>query len=201
MNGSILGKLTLTEQRILTGIGGILFLLINVTYVWPQIGRLQAINEQLGELRRKLNEFQIEVTNSSIYQQKLLEFQNKGLQVLPEERSLTLMRIVQDLARSCQLNITAITPVPAPQTVRTNLFYDEEILRVSFDAQPEALVSFFHSLGSEYPMIQARTVEIQPSPRRYSLQGYFHVVASYRKIPSKQRPAITNSSSTNRTEL
>lgn len=178
--GGLFQSMRRRERGLILSIGLLCFAVLNVVVVWPQIRQLGPLGQEMGKLQTQLEQFQREVSNAKLYQQQLIELQSKTLSALPAERSTTLLRLVQELSRKHNLTISSSQPVLG-RGDRTNELFEEESIRLTYEAQPEGLVGFLYELAQRYSMVLVRSLEIRPAPRRYTLQGTIEIVAFYRK--------------------
>ena len=186
MAQSFFSTLRPAERRFLLGVGTILFIVFNVSFVWPQFGRWGELQQKLAEARKKLQQYQAEVAKAHLYQRRLIELRQQGLSVMPEERALQLLRTVQQIAQQNHLTILGTRQMPSRSNTSTNAFFDEQVLNVSFQSDNEALINFLYTLGVEHTMIRVRDLEIRPDPPRYSLRGSMNLVAAYQKTRTRK---------------
>ena len=88
------------EIRLVVGVGFVLFVVLNVMFVWPQFGEVAKSQIQIAQLQRDLVRFKKEVANATAYQASLKKLEQEGGSVLAEDQALNLIRTVQSLAAS-----------------------------------------------------------------------------------------------------
>jgi hypothetical protein len=181
---SSLDKLNLRpgEKRLLVGIGIVLFLVLNVLFVWPKFGEFGRLRAETEKIQREMARFQTEIDQEPTYQKLLRELAGQGSQVIREEQTLKLQQTVQSqaLASGVTINSYAMQNSRATTTV-TNAFFDEQSLVVTYDTKYGPLINFLVNLAEDESMIRVRHMDVKPDLSRQRLQGNITLVASYQK--------------------
>lgn len=181
---SSLDKLNLRpgEKRLLVGIGIVLFLVLNVLFVWPKFGDFGRLRAETEKIQREMDRFQTEIDKAPTYKKLLQELAGQGSQVIREEQTLKLQQTVQSqaLASSVTINSYAMQNTRTTTTV-TNAFFDEQSLVVAYDTKYGPLISFLVNLAEDESMIRVRTMDVKPDLSRQRLQGNITLVASFQK--------------------
>ena len=181
---SSLDKLNLRpgEKRLLVGIGIVLFLVLNVLFVWPKFGDFGRLRAETEKIQREMTRFQTEIDKEPTYQKLLRELAGQGSQVIREEQTLRLQQTVQSqaLASGVTINSYAMQNTRTTTTV-TNAFFDEQSLVVAYDTKYGPLISFLVNLAEDESMIRVRNMEVKPDLSRQRLQGNITLVASFQK--------------------
>jgi len=181
---SSLDKLNLRpgEKRLLVGIGIVLFLVLNVLFVWPKFGDFGRLRAETEKIQREMTRFQTEIDKEPTYQKLLRELAGQGSQVIREEQTLRLQQTVQSqaLASGVTINSYAMQNTRTTTTV-TNAFFDEQSLVVAYDTKYGPLISFLVNLAEDESMIRVRNMDVKPDLSRQRLQGNITLVASFQK--------------------
>jgi hypothetical protein len=181
---SSLDKLNLrpSEKRLLVGIGIVLFLVLNVLFVWPKFGEFGRLRAETEKIQREIARFQTEIDKEPTYQKLLRELAGQGSQVIREEQTLKLQQTVQSqaLASGVTINSYAMQNSRTTTTV-TNAFFDEQSLVVTYDTNYRPLINFLVNLAEDESMIRVRNMDVKPDLSRQRLQGNITLVASYQK--------------------
>ena len=189
---SIFDKLNLRpgERRLVVIVGIIVFVVLNITFVWPNFGAYAATKKTIQETKNKLARFKREVNNRPQYEQRLKELQDKGVFVAEENQALQLQRDVTSQATLSGVAISRYDPSSRAVSGRTNSFFDEASLLINFTTGEKELIDFLYRLGSGNSLIRVFSMNIGPEvPNRYKLQGGITLVESFQKKPLKPAPA------------
>ena len=183
----------------------VLVLLVNWIFVWPYFNEWTPTSVQLVKFRQQIATHSSEVGKAPSYKQRILELQGSGASVLPADQANSMMQKIQTQANSSQINLQSVVPVGGRgrfgSTVRTNDFFDEQIMRVKLTAGERELVDFLYSLGSGDSTIRVRNISnLRLDPSAQKLQADVDLVAMFQKKPPTpavaapvRSPASTNS--------
>lgn len=181
------------EKRLLVGIGIVLFVVLNVLFVWPRFGEFGRVRNRTAAVRSEIAKFEAEIAREADYQKQMREMEGQGSKIVREEQSLRLLQTVQSQALASQVRISSFQEQSRGLNTATNAFFDEQSLVVSYDAGYHELINFVVSLAEHESMIRVRQMDVKPDGGRHRLQGNITLVASYQK----SRPgAATNLTST-----
>ena len=81
------------EIRLVVGMGFILFVVLNVMFVWPQFGEVAKAQAKITQLQRDVVRFKKEIANAPTYQASLKKLEQEGGSVLAEDQALNLIQI------------------------------------------------------------------------------------------------------------
>ena len=168
------------EKRIVIGAGILVFILLNYFLVWPRFGDLKKNEEALRHVRRKLDLYKAEVARNTEYKVKLAKLEEGNPMVESADQALQLIRRVQEQASRSGITLASQRPVPKVN-IKTNDFFEEEGLSISFNTGDKELVDFLVTLGGENSMIRVRDMDIKPDPQRVQLVCNLTLFASYPK--------------------
>jgi len=178
------------ERRLVVGVGILIFIVLNLTFVWPNFGAYAANENRIRETKNKLNRFSKEVDNKPRYERELKTLEDKGVFVGQEVQDLELQREVRSQAQIAGVDVRQLAPTVRGMSTRTNSFFDEVSLVINFVTGEKELVDFLYRLGSGNSLIRVRTMTLGPElPARQKLQGTMTLVESFQKKPVKAAPA------------
>jgi Tfp pilus assembly protein PilO len=196
-----LSKLNLRpqERRLIALVAIVLFVVLNIVFVWPHFndwGRLK-----LAQLRaeRTLQTYQSEIAKSKAYNVKLRELESAGSSVLPEEQELDLVKVVDSQAQLNGLFLIQLDSRPKQSTTQTNRFFEEQYVTLHVTSDNEQLVNFLVSLTSNNSLIRVKDLTIKTADAAATkLDELMTLVASYqRKTPAKTQAPIVPTRTTN----
>lgn len=188
-------KLTLRtgEKRLLVAIGIVLFIVLNVLFVWPKFGEFGRVRTKTDKVRQEIAKFQAEIDKTPSYQKVLKEMEGQGSRIVKEEQSLRLLQTVQSQALANGVRINSSQESTRGFNIATNAFFDEQSLVVSYDTSYQPLIDFLVGLAEHESMIRVRQMDVKPDPSRQRLQGNITLVASFQKSrpgsPAAAQPA------------
>jgi len=184
------------EKRLLVAIGIVLFIVLNVLFVWPKFGEFGRVRARTDKVRQEIKKFQTEIDRAPGYQKILKEMEGQGSRIVKEEQSLRLLQTVQSQALASGVKINSSQESSRSFNVATNAFFDEQSIVVSYDSGYQQLINFLVGLAEHESMIRVRQMDVKPDPSRQRLQGNLTLVASYQKsrpassaVPAQ--PAVT----------
>lgn len=195
---SILDKLNLRpgERRLVVVVALVVFVLLNLMFVWPQFKEWSRLQKRKDQLRQDTHRFQKEIAQVPAYKKQLAELKKKGVQVADEKQALELQRQVTSLAAMHNVQINSYTPAIRSSSSsggKTNQFFEEQSGTINFVAEEEDLVNFLYTLSSGDSLIRVRSMTLNPDPTRMKLMGNITLVASYPKsAPPRPTPVAAS---------
>src|ERR1041384_3636525 len=164
---SVFDKLNLRpgERRLVVGVGIVIFIVLNLTFVWPNFGAYASTKKTIGETETKLRRFRMEVARKDGYERELKTLENSGGLVGEEVQDLELQREIRSQAQIAGINVSGSSAAPR-MTGRTNAFFDEVSLNVSFTTMDggtnseKELVDFLYRIGSGNSLIRVRGMNL-----------------------------------------
>jgi Tfp pilus assembly protein PilO len=169
------------EKRLLVAIGIVLFIVLNVLFVWPKFGEYGRVRTRTDKVRQEIAKFQAEIDKAPTYQKVLKEMEGQGSRIVKEEQSLRLLQTVQSQALASGVKINSSQETSRGFNIATNAFFDEQSIVVSYDTGYRQLVDFLVGLAEHESMVRVRHMDVRRAPNTYSLQGNLTLVASYQK--------------------
>ncbi len=184
------------EKRLLVGIGIVLFMVLNVLFVWPKFGEFGRVRQRTEKVRQEISKFQAEIDKAPTYQRVLKEMEGQGSRIVREEQALQLLQTVQSQALATGVRINSSQETSRGFNIATNAFFDEQSLVVSYDTGYRQLINFLVGLAEHESMIRVRQMDVKRSPNNQSLQGNVTLVASFQKSRASQPAATPQPTST-----
>ena len=182
-----LARLNSTERRFVVGVMVVVFIVINVLFVWPRFKDWEKVKVQIGKAQNNLQAFQKEIGQKSSYEALVRELQGEDAAVPEEDQMTEFLRTIQMHAVGSGVRIDGNTQRP---TV-TNQFFLERAQSLSVQAGEPQLVDFLFRLGAGNSMIRVRGLTLRPDPPRFQLTASITLVASYKKKTATRPPAKT----------
>ena len=132
------------ERRLVVGIGVILFLVLNLVFVWPHFKDWRETREKLEAAHATIAKYRAEIAQAPEYEKKVKVYEDEGAAVVAEDQANQFLRTVQNQAAVSGVTITSISR----QSTRTNEFFLEQLQTFQVQAREEQLVDFLFNLGS-----------------------------------------------------
>jgi hypothetical protein len=173
------------EKRLVVGVSVVLFIVLNVWFVFPFFGDWSKTQARNVTAREKLQKFEAEVANISKYEAEVNALQSEGLDVPQEDQSVQFLRVIQNQSALSGVNIMGTTKA----TTRTNLFFLEQSQSVNVQSGEKQLVDFLYNLGAGNSLIRVRELTLGPDQTRMQLVANVQLVASYQKKPTQKTAA------------
>src|SRR3954462_4472387 len=136
------------ERRLVVIVGIVVFIVLNLVFVWPNFGAYSTVNAQIKKTEIDFRRFTKEVERKAEYEKTLRTLQTAGVFVGQEDQALQLQRDVEVQARQSQVNVLRYDPAPRGSMGRTNAFFDEQSLQISVSTGEKELVDFLYNLGA-----------------------------------------------------
>lgn len=179
-----LSRLSSTERRFVVGVVLVIFVVLNVGFVWPHFSDWSRMKGRLFAARKKLAAYQAEVSQLATYRTELDKMENAGASVPEEDQAIDLLRTLQMQAADSSVNIMN----NSRPTTRTNQFFVELTQGITVQSGEKELVEFLYNLGTGDSTIRVRDLALSPDGQRQQLNANIKLVASYQKKPVA-RPA------------
>lgn len=179
------------ERRLVVGVGTVVFIVLNMFFVWPHFSARGKALEDLAAARALRTKFEKEVAEAPESQRKVRAIESEAEPVPPEDQGLQFLRTIQTQAAQSGVTLTGTSR----ETIRTNSqFFIERSQTITVVATEQQLVDFLFNIGAAGSMIRARDLSLRPDAPRQRLGGSVKLVASYqKKAPPKPAPAATAS--------
>jgi len=183
-------NLRASERRLLVVVALVLFVVVNIWFVWPHFGDLKQLQAQRGRAIKKLALYQEEIGKKAEREAEVARLEFAGSNVPVQDQAIELLRSIQKQASAHQVGITG----NSRQMTRTNEFFIEQTQNITTLSDEPELVEFLYDLGSGNSTIRVRDLSVRPDAQRYNLSANIKLVSSYRVDPAtakKSQPAKT----------
>jgi len=183
---TLLDKLNLRpqERRLVVMAVAVLFIILQVWFVWPHFKDWGVTQSELAKARRTIEDYRAEFARTNDYQIKLAALENEGVTVLVAEQvqpNLLISRI-QSQARQSGLNWNRINAAPSSLADRANEFFQEQFIDLGVNPTGDKeLIDFLLAVANSELMIRVKDITLSPDPANSRLQGNMRLVASFQK--------------------
>ncbi|HKI69267.1 MAG TPA: hypothetical protein VKA67_06750 [Verrucomicrobiae bacterium] len=188
----LFARLNSMERRLVVGLGVVLFIVINIVWVWPHFSDWSNLQYRLAKARQTLDLYNSAIQQKPKYQAEVDAMEKQGATVPPEDQSLEFLRTIQNEATRCGVNYTG----NSRPTTHTNEFFLEQIQTITVRSREQQLVEFLHNLGAGESLIRVRDLSLRPNPPRQELNANLKLVASYQKNVLSRSAAVVAKSAT-----
>lgn len=171
------------ERRFVVGVAVLLFIVMNIFWVWPHFKDWGDLQRRLAAARTRLKSYEAMIQQRPALESELTKLEGGGLAVPAEDQATEFFRAIQTQAMQ---NGVGFIGNSRPTTRTNNQFFVEQVLTVQVQATENQLVNFLHNLGSDSSMIRVRSLSVHPDPSRQQLNANITLVASYQKNPKTQ---------------
>jgi Tfp pilus assembly protein PilO len=188
---SFFNKLTPAERRLVVIVGIVVFAVINIWWIIPMFGEYGKFEKKRGDTLRLIGTYKAEIARKGAYEKLIRELSSLGGEVASEAAALRLLDEVNSQIALSGISVTSISPLNrVAYGGKTNAFFEEASVNVSFSAGEKELINFLYQLADKQFLIRAKSLNVQPDPQgRMRLQGSVTLVKSYqRKAPPKAVP-------------
>lgn len=188
------------ERRIVVAGAIVLFLLLNLWFVWPHFGSLSQHQSKRLANEKTLQQYQQETGRTNDYLARLTELEKEGSGILDADSANTVQRALTALGQANGMALP-FNPVPLTARTRTNEYFEQ----ITFSANlpptlPNPLVTLLTSIASNNIVMRVRELDLKPSDAsRTKLSGSLKVVASFPK-KTVTRPSVA-AATTNRAPI
>ena len=188
MSQSIFDKLNLRpqERRLVVIVGMVIFVLLNMWFVWPYFDDWGTTKGEIERNRTTLQRYNTEIANKTKYEGRLRELETTGSEMLGNE--LELQRIVENQAAAAGVQLVRRTPVKS-STGRTNQFFQEGGLSIELSAGGKEMVEFLVGIAAQNAMIRVREMNLRPEQNNTRLGGTLVFVGNFQPRSATNAPS------------
>jgi Tfp pilus assembly protein PilO len=172
-----LARLNSTERRFVVGVFVVVFIVINVLFIWPRFKDWEKVKLQMNKAQNNLQAFQKEISQKTSYERLVRELESEGAPVPPEDQVTEFLRTINTTAGQSGVLVIGNSPQPTG----TNQFFLERAQSLSVQSGEPQLVDFLYRLGAGASLIRVRSLTLRPDPPRFQLSASITLVASYQK--------------------
>ncbi|MCU0772498.1 MAG: hypothetical protein MUE94_12140 [Verrucomicrobia bacterium] len=165
-----------SERRLLVGVGLVLFVVVNIWFVWPHFGDLRKVRSQRATALAKLKLYKDEIGKKAEREAEVKRLESSTAGAHPQDQAIELLRAIQKQASGHSVSITG----NSRQMTRTNEFFLEQSQNITTVSGELELLEFLYDLGSGNSTIRVRDLSVRPDPQRYKLSTNIKLVSSYR---------------------
>ncbi len=174
-----LSRLTHSERRFVVGVALVLFIVLNLFWVWPHFSDWDNLQGRLNSARASLQNYNAGIQQGERLKPELSKLEGEGASVLPEDQATAFFQTIN--AHAIQSGV--ILGGNSRTTTRSSQFFMEQVQTIAVQATEKQLVDFLYNLGSGNSLIRARSLSVHPDPSRMQLSASITLVASYQKNP------------------
>jgi hypothetical protein len=174
-----LAQLSPGERRFVVAVAVVLFLVVNIFWVWPHFSDFGDLRDRGQAADVKLANYQGVIQKADLLAPELRKMESGGASVPAEDQTTEFFRTVQAQAMRSGVQFIGSSRT----TTRTNQFFLELIQTISVQATEKQLVDFLFNLGSGDSLIRARSLSVHPDQPRQQLNATITLIASYQKNP------------------
>lgn len=171
------------ERRLVVVVAIVVFIALNFLLVVPGFGEWGRTEQRIKDSKATLRKFDDELGKESGYRSQRDKLQKLGTYVASEERAVQLIDEVNSQAALDQVQLLRREPSRNAPGSRTNSFFEEAALLVTFNSNETNLVNFLFNLGERNSLIRVRAMQLGPDPSRTKLSGSITFVESFQKKP------------------
>jgi Tfp pilus assembly protein PilO len=194
MSKSVFDKMNLRpqERRLVVIVGLVIFVLLNMWFVWPFFDDWGTTRDQIEKSRATLERYKKEINQKARYEARQREMETTGSQMLQSENDL--QRVVQTQAAASGIQVVR-GPVPI-SVGKTNQFYQEIGVSLDFTSGGKEVVDFLVGVAAQNSMIRVREMSLSPEPNQQRLRGRLVFVGNFQlkgatNAPSRNVAAAT----------
>jgi hypothetical protein len=197
-------RLNSMERRFVIAVLVVVFIVINVLFVWPRFNDWTALGRRMDKANNNLAERDKMIRKAQALQTELDRLIKGAGPVPPEDQENELLRNINTTAIEC--GVTIMNNSAVRQTGVTNVasqFFTERVQSVDVVSGEPQLVDFLYKLGSGNSPVRVREMGLNPDAPRYQLQAKLKLVASFQKkaparvaAPATNAPAVKTPSKT-----
>ncbi len=182
-------KLTPAERRLVVIVGIAVFVVVNIWFIFPMFGQYGDFEVKRAKTLKQIADYKAEIARRGSYEKLIRELSNVG-DIASEAAALRLFDEVNSQVALSGITAPSISPINRSFSGKTNAFFEEASVNVTFNAGEKELIDFLYRLADKQFLIRAKSFTVQPDvPGRMRLQGNVTLVKSYqRKPPPKAVP-------------
>lgn len=165
------------ERRLVVIVGLVVFVLLNMWFVWPYFGDWGKVQAQLQKDRATLARYKTEIARRDEYARDEKKLETTGSEMLTSETEF--QRIISSQAAASGVLVSSLTFGKQMTGTRTNQFFQEGSINVVFTSGGKELVDFLVAIAAQNSMIRVREMSIRPDPSQTKLTGTLVFVGNY----------------------
>jgi Tfp pilus assembly protein PilO len=165
MKTTLFDKLNLRpqERRLVVIVSLVVFILLNMWFVFPFFGEWGKVQNDLGKDSSTLDRYRKEIARKAQYDRKQRDLEQTGSEMLNSENDF--MRIITSQAASAGVYLTDQRALAASGIgTRTNQFFQEQSISVQLNSGGKEIVDFLVGIAAQNMMIRVREMSLRPEP-------------------------------------
>jgi len=174
------------ERRLVVIVLMVIFVLLNMWFVWPYFGDWGRIENEIQKNRTTLGKYQAEIARRPKYEADQKNLETTGSEMLASETDL--QRIIEAQAAGANVQLGRRTPLRG-QGVKTNQFFQEGGLAIDFTSGGKEVVDFLVGIAAQNAMIRVRDMRLALDGTQTKLSGTMTFVGNFQARPSTNQPA------------
>lgn len=180
-------RLSPMERFIIAGAIVLVFVVLNLLFVFPNFGKLKQIERRGNNARTKLDTYEKEIAQTQFYRNNIARLEGEGAAVALDDQGVSFLQSILNQSVASGVIVQANNRLPE----RTNQFFMERAQSLTTLSEESQLVDFLYTLGTGSSQIRVRALSVRPDASRTKLNSTITLVASFQKKPLK---AATTSS-------
>jgi Tfp pilus assembly protein PilO len=173
------------ERRLVVIVVLVIFVLLNMWFVWPYFDDWGRVQGEIQQSRATLSRYQDEIAKRPKYEGRQRELETTGSEMLATETDL--QRIIESQAAGSGVQLGGRTPVRG-QGVKTNQFFQEGGLSINFTSGHKEVVDFLVGIAAQNAMIRVRDMNLRPDATQTRLGGSMTFIGNFQQRPSTNAP-------------
>jgi Tfp pilus assembly protein PilO len=149
------------ERRLVVIVSLVVFILLNMWFVFPFFGEWGKVQNDLRKDSSTLDRYSKEITKKAQYERKQRDLEQTGSEMLNSENDF--MRIISSQAANAGVYLTDQRAVATGGIgAKTNQFFQEQSISVQFNSGGKEIVDFLVGLAAQNVMIRVREMTLRP---------------------------------------
>lgn len=185
MKASVFDKLNLRpqERRLVVIVALVVFVLLNMWFVWPFFGEWAKVQNDLRKDEKTLERYNAEIAKKSQYERKQKDLEQTGSEMLNSETDF--QRIISSQAAGAGVYVSDLhTGVGGSIGTKTNQFFQEQSISITFSSGGKEIVDFLVGIAAQNAMIRVREMNLRPDSTQTKLAGNIVFVGNYARPQS-----------------
>jgi Tfp pilus assembly protein PilO len=183
---STLDKLNLRpqERRLLVIVALVVFIVLNIWFVWPYFGEWGKTELAIQRSRATLKRYQQEIAKKPIYEKRQKELSSIGELLVGELDMEKIVRSTASQTQGFQILTSDSRSRIGSANANTNQFFQEQTLTIQFTSGGKELVDFLVGIAAQNTLIRVREMSVRPDPTQTRLNGSMVFVGNYLRKPA-----------------
>ncbi len=163
MKASLFDKLNLRpqERRLVVIVSLVVFVLLNMWFVFPFFGEWGKVQNDLRKDANTLEKYGNEISKRAQYERKQRDLEETGSEMLNSETDF--QRIVSSQAANAGVYVSDLrTGAGGAIGSKTNQFFQEQSISIQFSSGGKEIVDFLVGLAAQNAMIRVREMNLRP---------------------------------------